>query len=104
MCRDPKEYCKRQRRSYKHGKQQETWSEAELNALEFRYMYYFAVLETLPPTQMRAFLDECRRICEEVEAKSLLQRLVLKLAREHGLVFISILSVLDIHCYHSSVS
>ena len=34
-------------------KEQETWSEAELNALEF--------WNTAPgPTQMRAFLDECR--------------------------------------------
>ena len=79
MCRDPKEYCKRQRKSYKHSKQQKTWSEAELNALEFRYIKYRLVLETLPPTQMRAFLDECRWICAEVEAKTMLQRLVVKL-------------------------
>ena len=26
----------------------ETWSEAELNALEFRYIYCFVALETLP--------------------------------------------------------
>ena len=35
-------------------------SEAELNALEFRYIYRYVALETLPPTQMRTFLDECR--------------------------------------------
>ena len=40
-----------------HSKQQETWSEAELIALEFKYIYCYVALETLPPTQMRAFLD-----------------------------------------------
>ena len=64
---------------YKHGKQQETWSEAELNALKFRYIKYgFVVLETLPPTQMRAFLNKCRWVCAEVKPKTVLQCLTLK--------------------------
>ena len=71
-------YCKRQRRSYKHGKQQETWSEAELNALELIGIYCYVALETLPPTHVRVFLDECIWICAEVEAKTVLQCLTLK--------------------------
>ena len=80
LCGDPKEYCKRQRRFYTStASNRRVGSEAELNALGYRYKKYCFVLETFPSTQMRAFLDECRRICAEVEAaKTVLQRLVLK--------------------------